>query len=160
VKQGNKREGRVRSTLRRRGNMFSAVATSGMLRLTLGEYRLDRLSSGGQTGRVCRKSAAVIARQTCWQREQAHGCNRRELLVSSQWLCQPLGTDVATVCRLPHAKAITGHNRPKLQNAGKIGALFWGAKPPCDHSRSGSKNAVAVVKSAIPAPAAGPLPFE
>jgi hypothetical protein len=46
-----------------------------MLRLTLGEYRLDRLSSGEQTGRACRKSAAVIASQSCWQREQ-HGCNQ------------------------------------------------------------------------------------
>ena len=47
----------------------------GMRRLTLGEYRLDRLSSGDQTGRACRKSAAVIASQSCWQREQ-HGCNQ------------------------------------------------------------------------------------
>jgi hypothetical protein len=47
----------------------------GMLRLALGAYRLDPLSSGEQTGRVCRKSAAVIASQSCWQREQ-HGCNQ------------------------------------------------------------------------------------
>jgi hypothetical protein len=52
---------------------------SGMLRLALAEYRLDRPSSGEQTGRVCRKSAAVIASQSCRQREQ-HGCNRRELV--------------------------------------------------------------------------------
>jgi hypothetical protein len=81
-----------------------------MLRLTLGEYRLDRLSSGEQTGRACRKSATVIASQSCWQREQ-HGCNRREL-VSSQCINRLARTlQPTTMCRLPHAKAITGHNR-------------------------------------------------
>jgi hypothetical protein len=35
------------------------------------------------------------------------------------------------VCRLPHAKAITGHNRPKLQNVDEIGALVWRAKSRC-----------------------------
>ena len=49
----------------------------GILRLTLGEYCLDRLSSGEQTGRACRKSAAVIASQSCWQQDQ-HGSNLRE----------------------------------------------------------------------------------
>jgi hypothetical protein len=36
-------------------------------------------------------------------------------------VCQPFGTNVIAVCRLPHVKGITGHNRPKLQNAGKTG---------------------------------------
>jgi hypothetical protein len=34
-----------------------------MLRLTLADYRLDRLSSGEQTGRVCRKSVSRCDRQ-------------------------------------------------------------------------------------------------
>jgi hypothetical protein len=67
-------------------------------------------------GRVCRESAAVIASQSCWQREQ-HGCNRRELVTVAS--VSTFGTNVTTVCRLPHAKAITGHNRPKLQNVDK-----------------------------------------
>jgi hypothetical protein len=103
-----------------------------MPRLALAECRLDRLSSGEQTGRACRKSAAVIASESFWQQDQ-HGCNRRKL-VSSQSVCQPLGTNVTAVCRLPHAKAITGHKRPKLQNVDKIGALVWGtwgAKSRC-----------------------------
>ena len=74
----------------------------GMLRLTLGEYRLDQLSSREQTGRVCRKSAAVIASQSCWQREQ-HGCNRREL-VSSQCVNRLARTSQPCAgCRMPRS---------------------------------------------------------
>jgi hypothetical protein len=75
VEQGNKRSGRVCPPFRR-GNLLSDGG-SGMPRLALAEYRLDRLSSREQTGRVCRKSAAVIASQSCWQRDQ-HDCNQRK----------------------------------------------------------------------------------
>jgi hypothetical protein len=76
-----------------------------MLRLALAEYRLDRLSSGEQTGRACHKSAAVIASQSSWQQDQ-HGCNQDKK--GQDEMFEPLGTKVTAACWLPHAKAITG----------------------------------------------------
>jgi hypothetical protein len=61
----------------RRVNLFRRWLWHAPAIAALAEYRLDRLSSGDQTGRVCRKSAAVIASKSCWQRDQ-HGCNRRK----------------------------------------------------------------------------------
>jgi hypothetical protein len=44
-------------------------------------------------------------------------------------MCQPFGTNVTTVCRLSHAKAITGHNRPKLQKLFNEGGPLGGLNP-------------------------------
>jgi hypothetical protein len=77
-KPSEARKQEVRSRLIHPSSWKSFVdGGSGMLRLALAEHRLDRLSSGEQTGHACRKSAAVIASQSCWQRKQ-HGCNQRK----------------------------------------------------------------------------------
>jgi hypothetical protein len=72
LSEARKQEGRSR-LIHPSSWKYFVDGSSGMPWLTLGEYRLDRFSSGEQTGRACRKSAAVIASQSCWQREQ-HGC--------------------------------------------------------------------------------------
>ena len=46
-----------------------------MTRLALDEHLLDRLSSGEQTGRACRKLAPAIAGQSSWPLHQ-HECSQ------------------------------------------------------------------------------------
>jgi hypothetical protein len=70
VKTARKQE--ARSCLIRHSvvEIFCRRWGSGMLRLVLAEYCIDRILSGEQAGRVCRKLAAVIASQSSWQQHQ------------------------------------------------------------------------------------------
>jgi hypothetical protein len=64
-------------------------------------------------------------------------------------MCQPLGTYVTTVCRLPHAKAITGQIMLYLKNFNKAakcvqnrGPVLGGVMPSrdgCLHAEQGSR---------------------
>jgi hypothetical protein len=70
----------------------------------LAEYRLDRLSSGEQTGRALAASQPlwVIASQFRWGKE-----NNISTQTGQDEMFQPLGTKgTAGVSRLPHAHAV------------------------------------------------------
>jgi hypothetical protein len=60
-------------------------------------------------------------------------------------VCQPFGTNVTAVCRLPHAKAITRHNRPKLQNVCKIAPPPLGGLNPVAVPRGGTSEGITQV---------------
>jgi hypothetical protein len=87
-----------------------------MLRLALAAHRLDRLSSGEQTGRACRKLAAVIACQSVLAKRTTCGCNQPEKVRMQGEMFQPRGTKATAMSRLPHVKAVTGQIILYLEN--------------------------------------------
>jgi hypothetical protein len=107
VKPSEARKQKGRSRLIHPSSWKSFVdGSSGMPRLTLGEYRLDRLSLGEQTGRVCRESAAVSSPANPVGKENSMA------VIDANWSVASVSTVWHERYSRVQAAACQGHNRP------------------------------------------------